>query len=275
MQCPKCGHNLPENIVFCGKCGADLSKTKKKQKKGCRTFLINVVLMFALGIVIGVLANHAESSFVLGNNTQKEFQASDYFAEKFQTLKDIFAKKSQEDIQLFLSDFPQHVRKGLLRSRQFKKELEELVPVGSSFIFSEDEMNVSKAAGLNFYERISQKAEQLQGLGLEQEEVDSILSTEVERTFAKYKVNLVGEVADKSQLAVLVDEILMDLVEEFLKNAEQTLDRKFPSSVFYGLCLHIKDVIEHTQEQHLLDKSRIAEILSKHQKEYLLQLPDN
>ncbi|MBQ9122305.1 MAG: PRD domain-containing protein [Lachnospiraceae bacterium] len=178
--------------------------------------------------------------------------------------------KSQEDIQLFLSDFPQHVRKGLLRSRQFKKELEELVPVGSSFIFSEDEMNVSKAAGLNFYERISQKAEQLQGLGLEQEEVDSILSTEVERTFAKYKVNLVGEVADKSQLAVLVDEILMDLVEEFLKNAEQTLDRKFPSSVFYGLCLHIKGVIEHTQEQHLLDKSRIAEILSKHQKEYLL-----
>lgn len=40
MQCPKCGHNLPKNIVFCGKCGADLSKTKKKQKKGCRTFLM-------------------------------------------------------------------------------------------------------------------------------------------------------------------------------------------------------------------------------------------
>lgn len=99
MQCPKCGHNLPKNIVFCGKCGADLSKTKKKQKKGCRTFLINVVLMFALGIVIGVLANHAESSFVLGNNTQKEFIQDDSNVKSAAEVQDNGDAQDAENVQ--------------------------------------------------------------------------------------------------------------------------------------------------------------------------------
>ncbi len=180
--------------------------------------------------------------------------------------------KTQDDIQLFLSDFPQHVRKGLLRSRMLKKEIDELVPVGSTFVFSEDAMNVQETTGLNFYERINQKAEQLRGIGLEQEEVDAILVGEVERSFAKYRVNLVGEVADKSQLAILVEEPLMELVEAFLKRAEQSLTTQFPSSVFYGLCLHIHAVIHHTSERAAIDKARIADVLGKHQKEYLLMV---
>lgn len=178
--------------------------------------------------------------------------------------------KSQDDIQLFLSDFPQYVRKGLLKSRTLKKEIDTLVPVGSTFVFSEDEMNIQETKGLNFYERINQKATELQGIGLEQEEVDSILAHEVERSFAKYKVNLAMDVADKSQLSVLVDDSLMTLIENFLLKAQQALGTQFASSVFYGLCLHVNALVRGGENRNIECKSRIADILSKYQKEYLL-----
>lgn len=178
--------------------------------------------------------------------------------------------KSGEDIQLFLSDFPQNVRKGLLRSRLNKIELEELIPSGSIFEFSDGEMNVSSSNGMNVYEKISYKAKQLERLGLEQHEVDAILSTEVEQAFAQYKGELVADVADKSQLAVLVDEELMELVENFLHHAESVVGRKYPSSVFYGLCLHMKAVLKRATVPQLLDKTKVAEIVSQNEQELLL-----
>ena len=98
----------------------------------------------------------------------------------------------------------------------------------------------------------------------------SAVWAEVERSFRRYQKELVGEVANKEQLAVLVDKEIIDLVEEFLTNAENKLDRKFASSVFYGLCLHIRSVVTRGQEPREIDKNQITDILSNYKKEYLL-----
>lgn len=178
--------------------------------------------------------------------------------------------KNEEEIQLFASDFANGVRKGFLRYRMHRKEIDELVSFDQSFCFDGDKVSISEPADGTLYEKLSKKASALNNTGLNEDEINMILSAEVERSFGQYQKDLVREVANKKQLEVLVDDCLIRMVEEFLQNAEQKLDRRFSSSVFYGLCLHINAVVQGNREPGQLDKNQIAEILGYHKKEYLL-----
>lgn len=178
--------------------------------------------------------------------------------------------KNDEEIQLFASDFANGVRKGFLRYRMHRKEIDELVGFDQSFVFDGDKVSISEVTDETLYDRLSKKASALNDTGLNEDEINLILSAEVERAFGKYQQDLVRDVANKKQLEVLVDSRLIPLVEEFLQDAEKRLDRRFSSSVFYGLCLHINAVVQGKRGNGQLDKSRIAEILGYHKKEYLL-----
>ena len=178
--------------------------------------------------------------------------------------------KNSDEIQLYVSDFEHHVRKGLLRYRMYHKEIAELIPADYSFSFDGKTVSINESEGNNLYEQISKKATLLNDNGLAEDEINLLLSAEVERRFQKYQKELVRDVANKEQLAVLVDEKLINLVEEFLRKAESRLDRTFSSSVFYGLCLHIKAMVNRGEERRTLDKNQITDILSNYKKEYLL-----
>lgn len=178
--------------------------------------------------------------------------------------------KSNDEIQLYVSDFEHHVRKGFLRYRMYRKEIAELIPSDYSYSFDGKTVSVNESAGNNLYEQISKKALLLNDNGLDEDEINLLLSAEVERSFQQYQKELVRDVTNKEQLSILVDEKLIELVEEFLQKAESKLDRRFSSSVFYGLCLHIKAVVTKREEPKKLDKNQITDILSNYKKEYLL-----
>lgn len=72
MQCPNCGHDLPENARFCGKCGADLKKKEDVPVKKDKSIYIVAVIFFVLGFVIGVLVNNAERILVSVNDIQSD-----------------------------------------------------------------------------------------------------------------------------------------------------------------------------------------------------------
>jgi transcriptional regulatory protein LevR len=178
--------------------------------------------------------------------------------------------KSSDEIQLYVSDFEHHVRKGFLRYRMYRKEIAELIPSDYSYSFDGKTVSVNETVGSNLYEQIRKKATLLNDNGLDEDEINLLLSAEVERSFQQYQKELVRDVTNKEQLSILVDEKLIELVEEFLQKAESKLDRRFSSSVFYGLCLHIKAVVNKREEPKKLDKNQITDILSNYKKEYLL-----
>lgn len=178
--------------------------------------------------------------------------------------------KNQGEIRLLADDFSNAVRKGFLRYHLHRREIEELVPFDRSYSFDGNTVSVSEAAKESLYDRLNRTAVTLNDTGFEEEEINLILSAEVERSFREYQKALVREVGDKRQLEVLADGTLIRLVEDFLKTAGQTLGREFPSSVFYGLCLHINAVIRGNREPGRLEKTRMTEILSHHRQEYYL-----
>lgn len=178
--------------------------------------------------------------------------------------------KSQDEIQLFISDFEHRVRKGLARLRMHRKDIESLIPFDYTYTFDGNRVSISETVSDNLYDQISRKADLLNQTGLDEDEINMILSAEVERSFSRYQKELVGEIANKEQLSVLVDAAIIEMVEGFLQNAQEKLERHFEPPVFYGLCLHINAVVNRKEESKQLDKSQITDILTDYKKEYLL-----
>ena len=173
----------------------------------------------------------------------------------------------QGEISLFVSDFSNNVRKGMLR---YRREAEKLIDFEQKFTFSGEEVHISRPEDGTLYDRISRKAAALKDTGIDEEEINLLLSMEVERAFGKYQKELIRDVTDKKQLEILVEEKLIGIVEDFLKKAEQQLKRSFSTSVLYGLCLHLNAVITGKREKSAPDRESIAEILVYHREEYLL-----
>ena len=106
--------------------------------------------------------------------------------------------------------------------------------------------------------------------GIPPEEISAILSAEVERSFGWYHRELVKEVNDREQLAALVDQRIVELVDSFLRQAQEQLHRRLDDSIFYGLCLHLNSLITGKGEPRFMDKRQIDHLLAAHRTEYLL-----
>ena len=133
--------------------------------------------------------------------------------------------RSREDILLYISDFEHRVRGGLLRWGTKSAELDRLLPGNCSYSFDGNRIYVQEDEEGNLYERLHKKAMALDAEGLTQEEIYPILSEEVERSFGQYQKELVKEVGNREQLAVLVERRLVELVDIFMRRAETELAR--------------------------------------------------
>lgn len=185
---------------------------------------------------------------------------------------------TKEGIQLFISDFPHYVRKGISKYRMHKEEINQLITSGGTYLFDGLTTRVDEAVAKNLYEEVSnnlyehlqETAKSLNDNGISSDEINLILSAEVERSFMHYQKELTRDVDNRDQLAMLVERDLMDLVENFIQKAQLKLDCTFESSTFYGLCLHMKEVITNRECVRTVEKGQMVEILSQYKKEYML-----
>ncbi len=196
--------------------------------------------------------------------------------------------KNTGEIPLYVTDFGPQVRKGFLKYHLYREQIESLILENFDYRFGENKLEINETKTLieksedarkrpknsleqnNVYETINKKIKELNLRGLSEEEITLVLSTEIERVFSEYRRKLTKEVANRDMLFALVDKEIIDLVEEFLAEAEQKLDRKFSESIFCGLCLHVKGVIRRTETPRKVEKQQLTEILTNYKKEYLL-----
>lgn len=192
--------------------------------------------------------------------------------------------KNTGDVPLYVTDFGTQVRRGFLKYHLYREEIEKLIPKNYDYKFSADSPEIhentltvkrlensrKKTEKDNVYEIINKKANELKALGMNEDEINMVLGAEVERAFSEYRKNLIKEVENKDKLFALVDKAIIELVEEFLEEAERKLDRKFSESIFYGLCLHIKGILNRTESPRKVEKKQLTDILTHYKKEYLL-----
>lgn len=179
--------------------------------------------------------------------------------------------------QLFVGDFGNHVRKGFLKYKAYRKEIKQIIPSDYNYSFNEATMKMSaidkeKLKHKSIYDALECKAMSLKTKGLEENEINQILSADIENAFQSYQIKLTKQVVNKEQLSMLVDKHIINMVEEFLDEASLKLGRNFSNSVFYGLCLHLNSALSRQKPQNSVSPKQIAEIIDNFKEEYSLSL---
>jgi transcriptional regulatory protein LevR/transcriptional regulator with AAA-type ATPase domain len=179
--------------------------------------------------------------------------------------------------QLFVSDFEHHVRKGFLKYKMHREEIEKIIPLDYSYSFSEEHVEMSanendKRTYENMYDELEHKAMLLSLKGLEESDIKLILSADVENRFLNYQREITKQVVNKEQLSLQVNKSIIDMVEEFLNDSSIKLGHTFSSSVFYGLCLHLNASVNCERPVKSVSSGQIADIVNNFQLEYSLSL---
>ncbi|HRX58343.1 MAG TPA: PRD domain-containing protein [Eubacteriales bacterium] len=183
----------------------------------------------------------------------------------------------QGRLYLYITDFDPSVRKGFLHYRERRAEVELLIPDDYRYEFSESTMEMSsvdraKLLGSSLYDEIDRRTSDLMARGLAESDVKSMLCIEYEAMFRQYWNATISQAVNKEQLLNLVGAQVIALVENFLSDAGARMDRIFPPSVFYGLCLHVSALSKKDSSRQMLSNQQIAEIAGRHRTEYALSL---
>lgn len=187
-------------------------------------------------------------------------------------------QSADSQISLIMSDFPYNVRTGLLNFKKNRFDLQEIIFENSNYVFSaQEEMKTEKVESSiskndTIYEWIDEKTSELTARGITKQDINTIISIDIENEFRKYTSRLDSQIVNKDQLSQLVEAKLINLVQEFIDEAARKFNRIYPVSVFYGLCLHLNATLKGGDKQQALSNQRIMEIVEKYKGEYALSM---
>lgn len=184
--------------------------------------------------------------------------------------------KGEKTIYLDNTDFAPHVKQGLILYKKNMNEIDSIVKENKQISFkvngSEEMVEIVKGKlPDNFYESMEGKIEAFQRQGIDDQDINIVLSNEINRYFKKLVSN-VNENINKEEISKLVSAEIIEMVEDFLNNSIKKLDRVLPSKTFYGLCLHIDATIKRLKSGKTIKNPSLKSIIDEHREEYALSL---
>ncbi|WP_160676046.1 sigma-54-dependent transcriptional regulator [Clostridium sp. C8-1-8] len=187
-----------------------------------------------------------------------------------------FVSKGRKSIEVHSTDFSSNVRQGLVMYKQYSQRVDEIIKDDTKLSFNSKgtKLHVDASNGVlpdNFYDSIEKRIQELKDRGVEEADINFIMSFDIKNYFNKYIGKFEQEV-NKEELSKIVDKNIITIVENFLKTASEQLKRIFPTKVFYGLCLHISSSIERIMHHKNIVNHNLTEIIQKHGEEYGLAL---
>ena len=175
-------------------------------------------------------------------------------------------------------DLPIHVRKGLLYINEYRNEIEELL--GNSFDifkFSEieepplrlthEDENISE----DFYNIIEDKINYYKRSGLNELDINEILSVDIESHFHKY----IGEISKryrKKQIHNFVSEEILNIVEEILVLGKEILDREYDERIYFGLSFHLERSVERIRNGEKIYNPKLNFIRINYEDEFIFAM---
>ena len=180
-------------------------------------------------------------------------------------------------LPVFISDFNHYVRKGFLYYKNNREKLLELIP--DDYNYTYDGHAVEQTIVVEYelkkrtiYDDINDKVTDLKKRAIEQNDINMIISAELETIVARYKNVINTQVDDARQLSKLVNPKLIRLVSEFLSGYKVKFDRELSVAVFNGLCLHIHETLSRVDRAQMLSNEQIMAEFEHHREEYLYSL---
>lgn len=183
--------------------------------------------------------------------------------------------RGKKSIQVHNTDFANNVRQGLILYKNHVDLVDKLLKGDGKLCFKSNKVEElvidDYSLPKNFYEDIEIRIQELQDRGIEEQDIDFLMSFDIENYFKKFIRNFEQGV-NKDELSKIVDNDIIVIVENLLKFAGERLRKVFPAKVFYGLCLHMKSSIDRIKQGKSIINHNIKEIIEKHPNEYAMAL---
>ncbi len=185
-------------------------------------------------------------------------------------------QNQDEKIYVYMNDCPSYVRKGFLFYKDHRDEVESLIPHNFAYTFGRGE--IRKSVGFNepqentLYDTIEKKARTLRERGVEEEDISTVISADVEVEISRYTRKFDSGDVNRDSLAKIVDKEIIEEVDALLRSASQKFNRVYSSSTFSGLCLYVSNLVQRTGKAQQLSSDKIMEIINDHKDEYALCL---
>lgn len=175
-------------------------------------------------------------------------------------------------IELLLSDFPNYVRKGMIYYKTYKEEINLIIPGDCKFAFTKNEIlkNKAKENNSNIYHAIDTKKKELKKQSVSEEEIENLVSLQLQQDFQKYFKQLNSRVTSYKELKKIVSDKLITLVEKFIMQASNELSCSYDENVLFGLCLHINASLIKIGNKQRIANAEIKRLIDTYPKYYHL-----
>ncbi|MBS6503898.1 MAG: PRD domain-containing protein [Clostridium sp.] len=118
------------------------------------------------------------------------------------------------------------------------------------------------------YEVIEQKVKELRKREITEEDIMTIVSTDIESDLISVKQQIGTSDLSRNVLKKLVEPRLIDYVDDFLKEASKKFNKVYSISTFYGICFHLSACLKRNTFAKNLSNEKIMEIIEKYKEEY-------
>lgn len=176
--------------------------------------------------------------------------------------------KRNATIVLELSDFNEDVRKGLLYVKEASPEIKEIIGDSSDFIFSKDTTfrTRGKHDQLDIYHKIDKKR-QILNKSINSIEMDHFVFNNIENELNDYLMTLIRNI-NEEKLKSIVSPKLIELVRDFINRASKKFNHLYPNEIFFGICIHLNNILVTTNNKQRISNKMIMEIIEKYDEEY-------
>jgi len=186
--------------------------------------------------------------------------------------------KSQDESYIMITqmDLPHHVKRGLMKFKEFRDEVDNLLKHKGDilrFYYNEDvdfEESVSEEEPY-FYNMIDEKVNSLKASGMADHEINQLLNVDIESYFKKYIGNLPQKIK-LDELEGIVDKPVIEVVTEILNIASEKLDRVYDERILLGLSLHLHSSIERIRSGKRIFNPKLNVIRVEYDREFLIAM---
>ena len=176
-------------------------------------------------------------------------------------------------LHVYLNDCHPYIRKGFLFYKENREKIEALIPENYTYTFTLDEARSEEEAFVQInsqtiYDVIEQKVKELRQRDIREEDIMTIVSTDIESVLMSVKNQIDISKMDRNIMSRIVDGRIISLVDAFLKEASVKFKKVYPTSTFYGLCLHLDACLKRSSFTQNLSNEKIMDIVDKYKQEY-------
>lgn len=172
-----------------------------------------------------------------------------------------------KNLYVHMDDFPPKIKKGILLYPSKKAEVDRLI--NESQFYELDENQSDKHELL--YNQIEKKAKQYRDSGLNDDEISTLISADIQDNIHSYN-SLNQEIYDRNSITKIVDEKTAVMVEKFLNDASEKLNKNFDTQIYYGLCMHIDALLKRRSNNQYFSSTKVSEFMKEHPDEFNLAL---